>query len=75
MVTTRPYYQRMRLSRHAKNRLRWIRRAASDLDETRLLEAIGEGSTIGADARGNQQIRVELGYIKLIVVLDEEPRW
>lgn len=72
MVTTRPYYQWMRLSRHARNRLRWIRRAASDLDESRLLEALGKGTTIGADARGNQQIRVELGHIRLIVVLDEE---
>ena len=61
----------MRLSRHARNRLRWIRRAASNLDESRLLGALEKGQTIGADARGNRQIRVDLGDIRLIVVLDE----
>lgn len=62
----------MRFTRHAKNRLRWIRRTVSGLDENDLIEALAQGTTIGRDARDNRQVRVAIEGLGLILVVDEE---
>jgi hypothetical protein len=61
----------MRLTRHAKNRLRWIRRAEPGLAEVDLLAAIARGATIGRDVRDNPHLLVEVGGIRLVLVVDE----
>ncbi|MDP9225189.1 MAG: hypothetical protein M3P18_15340 [Actinomycetota bacterium] len=61
----------MRLTRHAKNRLRWIRRAEPDLAEVELLAAIDRGASIGRDVRDNQHVAVEVGGVQLVLVVDE----
>jgi len=62
----------MRFTRHAKNRLRWIRRAVPTLVETDLIEAIDRGAPIGRDIRDNQHVSVEVGGVRLVLVVDEK---
>jgi hypothetical protein len=61
----------MRLTRHAKNRLRWIRRAEPKLAEADLLAAIDRGTLIGGDVRDNPHVLVEVAGLRLVLVVDE----
>lgn len=61
----------MRLTRHAKNRLRWIARRHETVSEAALLATIPAGVTVGYDERGNRRIRVTVGATRLILVIDE----
>lgn len=61
----------MRLTRHAKNRLRWMRRSEPTLTEADLLIALGEGVVIGRDVRSNAHVWVRVGGMRLVVVVDE----
>ncbi|MGH2664126.1 MAG: hypothetical protein ACRDH8_15270 [Actinomycetota bacterium] len=61
----------MRLTRHAKNRLRWIERRHPGVTETGLIEALPASETIGYDDRGNRRARLVLGGTGLTVVIDE----
>jgi hypothetical protein len=61
----------MRLTRHARNRLRWISRRHVSVSEAKLLEAIPGALTVGYDDRGNRRARVTIGTTSLILVIDE----
>ncbi|MGH2699894.1 MAG: hypothetical protein ACRDJL_11955 [Actinomycetota bacterium] len=61
----------MRLTRHAKNRLRFIQRRAPSLTESRLLEALGSASVMGEDPKGNRRVSIRLDDVLLLVVVDE----
>lgn len=61
----------MRLSRHAKNRLRWIGRRHSSVTAAGLLENLPGSETIGYDDRGNRRALVVLGETRLTLVIDE----
>jgi hypothetical protein len=61
----------VRLTRHAKNRLRWIARRHPDVSEPMVLEAIPGAVTVGYDDRGNRRARMTIGTTSLIVVIDE----
>jgi len=62
----------MRMSRHAKNRLRWLRRAHPAVSEQSVTEALGEGRTLGYDDRGHRRVLIEAGSTEIVVVIDEE---
>lgn len=62
----------MRLSRHAKNKLRWIRRDAAHLTEDALLRDIVHGQHLGTDHRGNVKIAVEVAGVRLTAVVDPD---
>ncbi len=62
---------RVRLSRHARNRLRRIRRSHPGLTPARLLEALIGASSIGYDARGNRKVNVLVHGARLTVVVGE----
>ena len=61
----------MRLTRHARNRLRWIARRHPGVSEAKLLEALPGAVTVGYDDRGNRRARMTIGMTNLIVVVDE----
>jgi len=61
----------VRLTRHARNRLRWIGRRHPSVSEASLLETLPQAVTVGYDDRGNRRARVTLGRAGLIVVVDE----
>lgn len=62
----------MRLTRHAKNRIRLIARRAPDVTEEWLLEALTSAVLVGTDVKGNPKFRVRIDAIMLTVVVDEE---
>jgi hypothetical protein len=61
----------MRLSRHAKNRLRWIRRDSPDISEAELLKAVSSTRIHGHDAKGSALYAVVVAGLPLLVVVDE----
>jgi hypothetical protein len=61
----------VRLTRHAKNRLRLLRRRAPELTEPRVLEALGSARSLGRDVKGNRRVSIRIGEILLMVVVDE----
>jgi hypothetical protein len=61
----------VRLTRHARNRLRWIARRHPGVSETLLLETLPRATAIGYDERGNRRARVAVGITSLILVIDE----
>lgn len=61
----------MRLTRHARNRLRWIGRSHPSVSEAQLLEALPTGEILGKDDRGNRRVRVSLAGVRLTVVVDD----
>ena len=61
----------MRLTRHARNRLRLLRRRAPDLTEPRVLEALDSASMLGEDMKGNRRMAIEVAEMHLVVVVDE----
>ncbi len=62
----------MRLTRHAKNRIRLIARRAPNVTEEWLLEALTSAVLAGTDVKGNPKLRVGIGAILLTVVVDQE---
>lgn len=65
------YDHAVRLTRHAKNRLRLLRRRAPDLTEPRVLEALGSARVLGEDIKGNRRMSIRIAEILLVVVVDE----
>lgn len=61
----------MRLTRHAKNRLRWIQRLAPALSEADLLGALATARRSGQDLKENQYLSVVIEGLRLMVVVDE----
>ncbi|MBW3578968.1 MAG: hypothetical protein KY462_14760 [Actinobacteria bacterium] len=61
-----------RLSRHAKNKLRWIRRDAPAVSEEGLVAALEQGDVLGEDQRGNVRMTVEVSGTRLTVVVDPD---
>jgi hypothetical protein len=61
----------VRLTRHARNRLRLIQRAWPRVTEATLLEALGSGDMLGRDAKGNRRVSIEIEGIRLVVVIGE----
>lgn len=61
----------VRLSRHARNRLRWIARRHPQVSAAAVMEALPGAETIGYDDRGNRKARVPMGDVRLTVVVDE----
>jgi len=64
----------VRLTRHARNRLRFIQRRAPDLSEPRLLEALRSASVLGEDVKGNRRMSIRIDGMLLVVVVDEASR-
>jgi hypothetical protein len=62
----------VRLSRHARNRLRLISRRHPEITAERLLQALPDAQTLGYDDRGNRRARLRFGGITVIVVTDEK---
>jgi hypothetical protein len=61
----------MRLTRHARNRLRWITRHHSGVTEAELLSRLPKSEHIGYDERGNRRVRAVVGNTTLTIVVDE----
>lgn len=61
-----------RLSRHARNKLRWIRRDAPGVSEDALVAALEQGDVLGEDQRGNVRMAVDVAGIRLTVVVDPD---
>lgn len=57
----------MRLTRHAKNRLRLIARWAPAVTEESLLEAMVSATLVGVDMKGNSKLKVEIDCGRLSV--------
>lgn len=62
----------MRLTRHAKNRLRLIARRVPAMTEKALLEAMDSAPLVGTDVKGNQRLKVRIDAILLTVVVDQD---
>lgn len=62
----------MRLTRHAKNRLRLIAKRAPAVTEGWLLEALFTAALVGIDVKGNHRLRVGIDAILLTAVVDRE---
>lgn len=61
----------MRLTRHAKNRLRYMRRRAPEITEAAILDVLPSGSELGSDVRGNRLLAVRIEGILLTVIVDD----
>lgn len=61
----------VRLTRHARNRLRLIQRRAPDLTEQRVLDGLGTASLLGEDVKGNRRMSVRIDELYLVLVVDE----
>jgi hypothetical protein len=64
----------VKLSRHARNRGRRIRRAHEHVSERGLKEALFAGHTLGYDGRGHRRVLVGLGSTEIVLVIDEEAK-
>lgn len=65
------YDHGVRLTRHAKNRLRLLRRRAPELTESGVLEALGSARSLGEDVKGNHRMSVRVAGKLLVAVVDE----
>lgn len=61
----------MKLTRHAKNRLRWIARSHPGVTESGLLDALATADALTEDDPGNRRIEVHLREVRLMAVVDE----
>jgi len=61
----------MKLTRHARNRLRWIQRRRSDVSAKGLIDTLREAESIGYDDRGNRRVQTTVQGTELIVVIDD----
>lgn len=62
----------MRLTRHAKNRLRRIRKAHAEVTAGAILRALLAGGLRTSDETGRIRVRVFVGATQLVVVIDPE---
>lgn len=62
----------MRLSRHARNRLRLIARRHPWITPEWVLAGLSAGRTLGYDDRGNRRVQLVHGGLSIIVVIDED---
>ena len=62
----------MRLSRHARNRLRWVARRHPHVTSASVLEALFTADELGYDERGNKRLRAQLEEVTLTLVIDAE---
>lgn len=60
----------MKLTRHARNRLRWIRRGHPAIGVEALAAALPGAPVLGYDGRGNRRLLVEVADLELIVIFD-----
>jgi hypothetical protein len=60
----------VRLTRHAKNRLRYIARRWPGVSEEQLLANLAAAEGVDRDVKGNSRLSVEVGGILLIVIVD-----
>jgi hypothetical protein len=61
----------VRLTRHARNRLRWIARSHPEATAEDVAEALSTAETIGYDAHRNRKARGVVGGTSMTVVVDE----
>jgi hypothetical protein len=61
----------VRLTRHARNRLRLLQRRLPGLTEARLIEGLGSAIAFGADVKGNRRMSIRLDEAVLVLVVDE----
>lgn len=62
----------MRLSRHARNRLRLIARRHPWITAEWLLRGLSHARTLGYDDRGNRRVQLAHGELSIVVVIDDE---
>lgn len=62
----------MRLSRHARNRLRLIAKRHPGITADWLLRGLSDARTLSYDDRGNRRARLRHGEVSIVVVIDEE---
>lgn len=62
----------MRVTRHARNKLRRIGKVEPSVGVAALVFALPSGETIGYDEDGNRRVRVSVEGIRLMVVVDDE---
>jgi hypothetical protein len=61
----------VKLTRHARNRLRWIGRRHPNVTEARLIEELSTAWPGGYDQRWNRRVRVSIGETQLTLVINE----
>jgi len=61
----------VRLTRHAKDRLRFIGRRGALLSGSRLLEALASADVVGEDIKGNRRLSIRIDDVLLTVVVVE----
>lgn len=61
----------MRLTRHARNRLRWIARRHPGATAEAVTKALPGVKTMGYEDRGNQKVQLVIGEARSTVVVDE----
>ncbi len=66
----RVYLGSMRFTRHAKNRLRWLRRSYPGLSRIGIIAALDGGRMLGLDWQGRRKVAITLGSVDLVVVVD-----
>lgn len=64
----------MRLTRHARNRLRRIRRCHPEVTSEEILNGLIRGSTLGYDRLGNRLVRITVGGLFVTVVVTGDRR-
>lgn len=69
-----PRVAEVKLTRHARNRVRRIARAHPEVTVGRVLEALFAAETLGYDRWGNRHAGVLVGGTRLTVVIDERER-
>lgn len=62
----------MRLTRHAKNRLRWVARRHPEVTADAVFAALPDAETVRYDDVGNRRARIRVGITSLTVVIDDE---
>lgn len=62
----------MILTRHARNRIRFIRRTAPDVSAMGIVSAISEGQALEPDPQGRRRVRIEVAGIGLTAVISAD---
>lgn len=61
----------MHLTRHAKNRVRFIARRVPKISETVVLAALDSATEVSLDSKGNRRVKVQIAGIMFLIVVDE----
>jgi len=64
----------VRLTRHARNRLRWIAKSHPRVTAQALAQSLPKAKTMGYDDRGNRKVQLVFGEARLTVVVDDAAR-